>query len=155
MQTTGYSIAMARPTKAAPPGLPTWVREIRTTEGLTQAEFGARLRSEPAVHPTTITRWERGAMRLDLASIALIRKAFPGYAPPPVEGLSDPDRMVSADDNAERYAVKTDQGRIIAKAIDAIEDEATRTRVMRACLDALENPHELRAEKRPDRAQRK
>ena len=55
----------------------------------------------------------------------------------------------------EGYAVKTDQARIVARIIDRIEDEGDRNAAMRACLDLLENPRSLGADKRPDRVQRK
>jgi transcriptional regulator with XRE-family HTH domain len=56
--------------------------------------------------------------------------------------------------SAEGYTVKTDQARIVARLLDAIDDERERNAAMRACLDVLENPRALGVEKRPDRAQR-
>jgi transcriptional regulator with XRE-family HTH domain len=157
MMTTGYSDGVARKTKPALTPMGQWVRAIREGARLTQAEFGARLRSaEDPVHPTTVTRWERGVMGMDVGSIVLITKAFPNAPRPPLDGVSDPDRTVPSDHNEGDYIVKTDQGRIIAKMIDAIEDEGARTDAMLACAAELKkNPSELGAGKRADRVQRK
>lgn len=51
--------------------------------------------------------------------------------------------------------MKTDQGRIIAKMIDAIEDESQRTDAMLACVTELKrNPSELAGEKKRHPGQR-
>lgn len=146
---------MSRKPKTPPNELAAWVRAVRKENSLSQDAFGAQLNPDKPIHRTTINRWERGQMGQRWKSIELIRKAFPKAPSPPVNGVSDPDRRLSSLPAAEGdYIVQTDQGRIVAKALDAIEDEQDRTRALRKCLEALD-PSELGADKRPDPAQRK
>jgi transcriptional regulator with XRE-family HTH domain len=75
-------------------------------------------------------------------------------------GLDDQPRQTGSNDpNVDPTtggvgSVTTDQGRIVGRMLDKIEDEDERNAAMRACLDVLAHPHGLGAEQRRDRVRR-
>lgn len=132
-----------------------WARAVRHSTRHSQTEFGAQIGRARG----SIADWERGVNKPDRESIELILRKFPGVPPPPLHpggGVSDAARIVPRVAQEEgAYVVKTDQGRIVAKMIDGIEDEEARTDAMLACAAELKrHPSRLDADERPDRAQR-
>lgn len=138
-----------------------WVRAVRRALGVrSQEAFAERL----GFGRSAVAKWESEIQTPNLESFRkLWRIATPelrASAPQAIEslGLSDLDRTLPNElTKGENYTVKTDQGRILAKLIDGIEDDAERTRAMNRCLNALDSqsPSELGADNRSDRAQRR
>lgn len=125
-----------------------WVRRVRGP--LSQEQFAARV----GVHPVTANRWESAGTLIRTGNLQKILAAFPGSPSPPIGGMSDPERSLPVTASTEGdYIVQTDQGRILAKEIDSIEDDHERNRALRKCFEALD-PSGLGADKRADRAQR-
>jgi transcriptional regulator with XRE-family HTH domain len=157
MTATVYSDGVSRRPNAPATAIGAWVRNVRESHGLSQEEFGARLRPSRPVHFTSVNRWEGGKQGIRYSNIQLIRKAFPDAPPLPVDGLSDPSATVPPAAKKGRYEVESEQGTFVAKIFDAMPKEE-RTEALRVCLNALKelnHPSELGADKGRHRAQPK
>jgi transcriptional regulator with XRE-family HTH domain len=144
-----------------------WARLVRGD--LTQEDFAEKLQ----VHRTTVSDWERDANEPEPPTLRQIFEKFPDAPPYPggfpglgnrpngsqTEVVSGVDRTAGsrvetgAGGSPEGYSVKTDEGRIIAKRLDAIEDDTERASAFDRCIEALKSrPPQLGANKTPGRA---
>lgn len=138
MLTTGYTEGVARPEKEAKTPMGRWARAIRHKAGLSQRAFAEAI---GIGWPGTISRWETGDQAIEIESITMIRKAFPNAPPPPIEGMSDPDRSVVF--SAEKgTTVDLTEGAIVARDIDR-EPLILQARLRNAALNAIQE--ELKA----------
>lgn len=125
---------------------------------LTQRAFAELVGvSKPAVD-----KWFDGLGRLRSDSLAKLAQHAPPNLRPPLSALTDgPSDSVDLDERRaydpqgtsnRGYAVRTDEGAILARWIDRITDEEERAKALASCIRELSaNPRGVVAEKRPDR----
>ncbi len=144
-----------------------WVRAVLTATKLTQDEFAEKSKLSRAA----ITNYLAGKRRIRSDAMEKLRRVAPvelrdfdtwdgrqpNGAPTGVGVGVDPTSVHRVEGNAgeaEGYAVKTDEGRIIAKRLDALGD-SERAKAFDRCIEALKpHPQKLDAQKTPGRAQR-
>lgn len=151
MTTTDYTVRVPADPKEPPSSpLGRWVWEIRGP--LSQEAFAEKV----GVHWVTVNRWESRGAGMHQRSVDRILKAFPNAPRPPINGVSDPGGKVSEAPKPGGYEVQTEEGKFLARKIDAMHEDE-RTEALRLCLNALkelQNPHELGADTKADRSRR-
>lgn len=142
-----------------------WVVAARAATGLSQTDFGDKIGKSKG----SVTDWERAENKPELESVARIVKTFKDVPPPPLANgvisqalgsteLSAPASTVTETDATGGYAVKYIETEVIAKRLDAIEDEDLRAEAMEACsakIRELLHPSRRSVERGPGHTARK
>lgn len=106
--------------------------------------------------------WIDGLRRIRSDSARKLQPFAPPNLRPPLSAVDDesldPDRRKAYDapegkqPPGKGYAVKTDEGAILARWVDRITDETERGKALARCIQELSaNPRGVATEKRPDR----